>query len=406
MMRNFKLKTELCKKWIYRGECPYNDLCQYAHGPGDVMHPWMNWPYRVLECRVWTDVGWCPYGKDCCFAHPKPLYTIGLNTLDEDDMAYDMGLVPARRVETYGATLYEVLEPSKTAIVAQIRELIAPLSPHGAFPGPNPCSIERADLTARNASMAYWVCEKTDGVRAALVFLTHNALNLAVLVTRTWEVYMVRIRHVPKVVFQGTVFDGELVSSTCGPTWLGFDAVFVAGIPVYTCALSGRLSAASRAMSTYAHDPADSVIVAFKTFFKTLDAYATHTSPYPNDGHVFTPEKMPVVIGRHAGLFKLKTGGRHTVDFEFRAPDGLFVYDPKRRESVRVGTLTNVENVITDGCIVEATWKHGSDWDMVSVRTDKNRSNDYVTYTKTLTNIRENLQLCDMKLLMYRSGKN
>ena len=98
-----------------------------------------------------------------------------------------------------------------------------------------------------------------------LVFLTYRGINVALLVTRAWDVYVASIRRVPKVLFQGTVFDGELISKRAPSSWLGFDAIFVAGIPVFGMTLCERLRAAERAMSAYAFDPADSLMLNFKT---------------------------------------------------------------------------------------------------------------------------------------------
>ena len=376
------------------GWCPYDTRCTFAHGIVDMTGR----PFRgFVTCRAWRDVGVCYYGARCTFAHRKPSYIANLNVPTMDG-ACNAAMLSTRPASLDGFPTHEVLEPTKNELIAHIRELVAPLSPHGAFPGPNPCSIERADLSKKLTR--YWVCEKTDGTRAMLVFLTYRGINVALLVTRAWDVYVASIRRVPKVLFQGTVFDGELISKRAPSSWLGFDAIFVAGIPVFGMTLCERLRAAERAMSAYAFDPADSLMLNFKTYFKDIGAYRAHAagSLHPNDGHIFTPDVSPVVVGRHPGLFKMKTGGRHTVDFEFFNPDALRVYDPKRRECVRVGTLLHCKTGdLKDGCIAEAAWEGGSNWTLVTLRTDKDRSNDYLTYTKTLTNIRENLQLSDLE---------
>ena len=85
------------------------------------------------------------------------------------------------------------------------------------------------------------------------------------------------------------------------------------------------------------------------------------------------------------------------MDFEFQGPDVLRVYDQERRASVPVATLAPVPAHLRPGCILEASWVTATTWNMVLVREDKTTSNDMLTYTKTLVNIRENLGLADLE---------
>jgi len=291
-----------------------------------------------------------------------------------------------------------VVDPDKKALVDQIRDLVKGLSPQGRFPGPNPCSLERADLT-RIQSGDNWLCEKTDGIRVLLVFVVYQGTNVACLVTRAWDVYVVGVRKCPKVLFQGTLFDGELVNIGGQWTWLGFDAVMVCGIPVHSLPLSQRLRAAEKSLVDYARHPSDRMAIEFKKYFRVFSEYAHHLrhTKHPVDGTIVTPEDAPVVLGRHVALYKLKDSQKHTVDFEFQGPDVLRVYDPERRASVPVATLAPVPAHLRPGCILEASWVTATTWDMVLVREDKTTSNDMLTYTKTLVNIRENLGLADLE---------
>jgi hypothetical protein len=303
--------------------------------------------------------------------------------------------IPTQPVVVGGFPAHAVLEPLKSQLITQIRDLVSALSPDGRFPGPNPCSIERANL--QNLSNHNWLCEKTDGTRVLLVFLTYDATKLALLVTRAWDIYVIGVRCCPKVLFQGTVFDGELVFKHAW-TWLGFDAAIVSGIPVFKMKFSERLECARRAMKAYAPHPKDSLTIEFKHFFRNFADYKTHlrSATHPIDGTIVTPEDPPIVIGRHLSMFKLKSDGKHTVDFEFAAPNILSVYDTKSRKPVHVGNLI-FSGHLQNGCIVEASWKAGNDWTLATIRTDKATSNDYVTYTKTMINIRENLGLHDLE---------
>jgi hypothetical protein len=297
-----------------------------------------------------------------------------------------------------GFTAHKVTDEAET-ILQRIRDLVRGLSPHGTFPGPNPCSMEKADLKTISRS-DNWLCEKTDGTRVMLAFLTYQGTKVAFLVTRSWDVYVIGIRCCPKVLFQGTVIDGELVFARGEWIWLGFDAMIVSGVPVWNLKLSERLAAAHRGFSAYQRHPKDSLRLSFKQYFKKFDDYVAYlqTSEYPTDGTIVTPEHLPIVLGRHKTLFKLKDTGKHTVDFEFQSPNILKVYDQSRKLSVQVGTLTRANQDLAPGTIVEASFSgNGGEWSLVTIRQDKTTSNDMLTYTKTMLNIRENLGLDDLR---------
>lgn len=297
---------------------------------------------------------------------------------------------------------YAVSEPAKSDIANRIRNLVRGLSPSGRFPGPNPCSLERSNLASLTPGN-YWLCEKTDGTRVLLAFLTYEGVKAAFVVTRAWNVYAVGIRCCPKVLFQGSLFDGELVHRRGQWVWLGFDAMMVAGVPVYELCLSERLRCATRSLSAYQPHPKDSLHLEMKPYFKTFVEYETYLQnvSHPIDGTILTPETMPVICGRHTSLFKIKDGDKHTIDFEFQPPDVLKVYDPATKRSVPVGVLdqhgydgqagTILEAALSDACRCPPAFR------LVTVRHDKHTSNDMLTYQKTLLNIKENLRLDDVK---------
>lgn len=310
--------------------------------------------------------------------------------------------IPVDPCNISGFPCHAVKYPVKQHIIAQIKELLRALSPHGKFPGPYPCSLEKADLKSIQKT-ENWLCEKTDGTRVLLVFLTFQGVKMCLLVTRAWDVFVVGLKQIPKAWFQGTAFDGELVFSKNQWVWLGFDAVYVCGIPVYFMKLSERLAAAQKSMTDYRHDPRDPMHLEFKAYFKVFDDYKEYLkhATHPIDGTIVTPEDTPIVLGRHATLFKLKDGGKHTVDFEFMTPDVLRVYDPGQKTSVHVAKL-KISADIPSGSIVEAAWESGNTWTLVTLRQDKKTSNDMLTYTKTMVNIKENLGLSDLESYWLR----
>ena len=309
---------------------------------------------------------------------------------------------------------HRVVEPTLSVLKTHVQDLVRNLSPQGRFPGPNPCSLERADLSALLRA-PYWICEKTDGTRALAVFLHFDGVNLALMVTRAWDVYVVGARHVPRAMFQGTVLDGEIVRGSKGWIWLGFDGIVVSGIPVWKAPLSTRVRAVHRALKAYRFDVArDKLELRFKNYYASCDQYAnrrlTPDAATATDGIVLTPERDPVIVGRHPALFKLKPPGKHTVDFQFLTPNVLCVYCPKARGSVSVGTLSALSYraataPLRSGSIVEALWTgKGTVWDLITERHDKTTSNDVLTHAKTLLNARENLTFDDVRLHLIDHG--
>jgi hypothetical protein len=262
----------------------------------------------------------------------------------------------------------------------------------------------------------YYVCEKTDGVRHALVCCTlalpDGSVNLVALVDRALAVYIMPVRHTPKAMFQGTLLDGELVWNAAAEGWeyLVFDGMCVSGIPVLNGTLPDRLSAVRKALSAYRHAAEhDPVRITIKSFLScsNMDDAEAHLSraheTYGTDGVILTPARAPVVYGRHMALFKLKFGSRHTVDF-LVGQDGrqLSVFDNGRH--VQVATLSTSA---APGCIVECSVSANGGsgvWDVVLVRTDKTTANDMFTYQKTMLNMREKLSWAHVRAAFATRG--
>lgn len=268
--------------------------------------------------------------------------------------------------------------------------------PQFKFPGPNPVSIDRSSLQTLSTD-AYWLCEKTDGVRMAMICCRIKGVDVCALVDRSFAVRLCGVLHMPIALFQGSVFDGELVFDPATSTWvyLIFDAVTVSGIPVWNKHLSHRLRILERAWKSYVPDSRDGVEVRLKQFVRAGPSAAIPRGPYATDGVILTPESAHVKFGKHQGLFKLKT--HHTVDFALGANGDLSVFEGRRH--VTVGKLAHtLQPLPPPRSIVECSHVdlQNSTWKLESVRTDKTTANDMHTFKKTLVNIRENLGLAEV----------
>lgn len=287
-------------------------------------------------------------------------------------------------------------DPDKTEFIEQLKGLLAEFNPKGTYPGPNPCSIERSDLRLLSKSR-YKICDKTDGVRVLFACLLFKGHKIAALVTRGFDVYICKIDKCPKVWKQGTVFDGEIATVDGTPRFVGFDAIFVSGIPVWKSPLSKRLEAAAMSLTDYAWTPGE-VEITFKTYYDSIDAFIARpdAARAPEDGIILTPEDEPVRVGRHRTLYKMKPQGKHTVDFKLQNSRDLLVYNPGTKTHSHVASLQASVD-LQEGAIVECAMSGPGIWTYLSVRTDKNTANDMLTYKKTMVNIEEDLTIEHIK---------
>lgn len=296
--------------------------------------------------------------------------------------------------------LHRVLAPDAQDLLAVVRGLID----SDKFPGPLPVSLERSHFPTLKGAQ-YWLCEKTDGTRFALVCVRFRSLDVCCLMDRNAHLYLVPLQRVPTAMFQGSVIDGELAFDKLRKAWtfLAFDAVDLCGIPVHTFALSQRLAFLRTAMRPYEPAAADPLLIDIKQFVPSCMARSyTETGRFDADGIILTPETDPVTFGRHDALFKLKT--HHTVDFEVSGNGKqLVVFDAQTRSKVAVADL---ETPDVPGAIVECELVPGASrlWRKVLTRVDKPRSNDMLTFTKTCLNIREGISVAELLDVFVPTG--
>lgn len=67
-----KEKSELCKKFMEKGSCPYGYKCKFAHGSQELrQNNSQNCKYKTKECQTFFMQSHCKYGERCNFIHSK-----------------------------------------------------------------------------------------------------------------------------------------------------------------------------------------------------------------------------------------------------------------------------------------------------------------------------------------------
>lgn len=296
-------------------------------------------------------------------------------------------------------SMHRLMGASATEVVKKMMELGLDDHKIPRLPGPNPVSIERKDFE-KLKTKKYAIAEKTDGVRFIMMFTRLFDFKVCTIIDRSMAAYLVPLKSIPRVLFQGTLLDGELTVDKYGrKCFILFDAVVVSGVTVSQLDLGSRIIAMRRGLKDFKMHPNDPVELRMKAWSELSDVNAAKTKIseaekiYHTDGVVCIPRDDPVIYGRNFDFFKLKPKGTHTVDFILMDNNGTIgVYDPRSKRDVAIGKVSCPYQA---GVVVECEIVNNV-WNVVCVRTDKKQSNDLLTYEKTLLNIRENILLHEL----------
>lgn len=302
-----------------------------------------------------------------------------------------------------------VEEPHATVLRQSLLERT--VCKHGSqFPGSLCVSIERCHLPLLTQH-PYWVCEKTNGTRFMMYIIRHGEYKLVLLMGRGDKMYIAPMRRVPRDLYLGSVFDGELVRHRETGQWhfVIFDCLCVAGKNVSQERMSIRYMSMCMALGHYHPEATDSVQLKVKKFFpiQRFDEFIHFfslvlPSHYDTDGFVLTPEAMPYIQGRHFKMYKWKPASEHTIDFLLQNDRHLFIHQQEGR-LMDIGVL-DVADPSLNGCIVECKLVDASTrtWSLVKPRTDKQYPNDMLTFERTLVNIQEDIKPIEFLALMQK----
>jgi hypothetical protein len=278
------------------------------------------------------------------------------------------------------------------------------------FPGPQPVAIELKNLPLKEE---YMVCEKTDGERSILLMLQVNNKPMCFMINRKNEFYFMDFSF-KKEVFEGSIFDGELIKTKKEKTWnyLIHDCMAYNGTSFID--FSHRLRYAcviDFIVKRYSNKKEDPVNIKTKLFYKygpgiskTWD-HIQKTTENEIDGLIFTPVDHPITFGRDNSLLKWKE--LNTVDFLVKMKTAkinlyyykktLVIYKSFKTDTDTYKKLVGLNVDLTKGVIIEFKISDNlENFTPYRIRTDKSKPNGEITVTNTLKNIQENIKIKDL----------
>jgi len=315
------------------------------------------------------------------------------------------------------------------------------------FPGAQPVTMSRRNLSDLKEK-DYYVCEKSDGIRALLYVVEIKGKSYVFLMDRKGTFI-----RVPKRLSAGAgcgLFDGEIIDKKNGKfVFLIFDVLISNGKSVLKESLYSRLNAASRFIYENRHEEKGEregfFRVQVKMMHKSYGLAEVYRKIIPellheNDGLIFTCVEHPYEIGTCRGYLKWKPPYLNTIDFRMRKKKGLegcyllyvlagfekeamFGYywteeivesmeENKRQEGSEKKThyTEPIDYSALDGKIGEFSYiekEYSVDpesyeveqgrWSLLRIRTDKNTPNAYRTAHSIVKSIKENLAYTELE---------
>lgn len=294
------------------------------------------------------------------------------------------------------------------------------------FPGSHPVSLTRAHLENFGSHKSYCMCEKTDGVRMLMCVCVWQTYKLTFLVNRRMEFVHIHVHHVPRTLYAGTIYDGELAWDMVNKryAYLIYDALKVEGDDVRGLpTLRERLDRVRKSLQVYHYDELrDALSIEVKTHIDLFDkqksaAFLSAFSAvydkkqlkpesycegrllrFKMDGLVFQPAESVVQAGRTWTLFKWKPTSELTIDAEVDRNRKLCVYDSEHQTMVQINGSCSTKFKVGDvvECKPKLSASNAVTWLPVKARTDKCRANDMVTFRGTVAVIHENITLAQI----------
>jgi len=265
------------------------------------------------------------------------------------------------------------------------------------FPGPQPVSIERRHIP-KLRQQPYVVCEKTDGVRNAIMCIRYQDKKYCLVVNHNLEFMVVGLRFPSTDV----ILDGEMVKCHDGQwRFMVYDATS-AELVAKKADLNQRLDAARAVIKKIMKVKGDPFKVGIKEFWpiQKFAEFQLMSFIYETDGLVMTPVNEPMRIGTHETMFKWKPLRQNTIDFQVkRRPHndkwGLYIQEKGMLYLETEWTKDDQipEQFLQEDVIVECMYvPDHKKWWPLKQREDKNYPNARRTFWRTMINLREDIQ--------------
>lgn len=315
------------------------------------------------------------------------------------------------------STGYRLVSDDKTLAIKTLNDLLTDRKGRTDFvlPGPFPVSLNPKALETLYKK-DYFVCEKNDGERVCLMFTRLKGIKICIGFNRNEDVFIMTCSDADRELYDGTLLDAEVVRDANKKSlrMVVFDCMAYCGRNTEKEKFADRIQCAIDTVKRIRYVPnKDTAQVSVKPVFKFtefdrfLEYFHEASDAQKLDGIIFIPNHHGVVYARHRTMYKWKSAEDHTVDFQMGPDRELLVYNHEIGKPVQVGMLTlrrGQQQPLADS-IVECKLvdRKADAWEMVKVRTDKFRSNDYRTYASTLETIDSNIS--QSKLLLASKGR-
>jgi len=219
---------------------------------------------------------------------------------------------------------------------------------------------------------------------------------------------MIKLK-LPKVCFDGTILDCELVKENENWVLLVFDCVLMCGTDVHEYSFTKRMEFSQTLTDHYKYDDNDPFIVRLKPYDiypKNIRRFVNNvnTLEYLTDGYIFMPENDPVRVGTSNSIYKWKNYKNNTVDFGINNNHILFLQKSgdlvKTRNKFLIDTkhidILSKELEKHDLVIIECENAYDEKtWKFIQIRKDKTIPNAVHVFRRTLNNIKENIALTE-----------
>jgi hypothetical protein len=172
----------------------------------------------------------------------------------------------------------------------------------------NPCAAPTSLLRAHLPLLqnGYVVTEKSDGVRYLLVFARLKKTSFACLVDRALAMFQIEVRA-PTMLFEGSVFDCELVAAPQGHKLLVFDCIQMRAASLRKHTFARRYAKMTQFVGDDKLTCAQFPVIA-KSFVPLTDLSHIKVDQlgHASDGFILQPTTGQVVWGRDKHCFKWK----------------------------------------------------------------------------------------------------